>query len=884
MTFVPFRRAPRPRPSDAEIARELRDHLDLEAEEIARGSARFEDAEFAARRRFGNVGLVHEATREAWGSLWLERLAQDLRFGLRMLRRTPTFSLIAVLCLAVGIGANAAILSWTDGIVRRPFPGVPNQDALVAVAGTAKGASGYDEMSWPDFMDLARGTTAFESFIASKITGTTLTGGDRAERVVGLLVSANYFDALGVRPMLGRGFLPGEDVGRGAHPVTLISYRLWQDRFRGDPRVVGATIRYYGVPHTIVGVTPPNFLGTFVGYAMQFWVPASQQAVFDGTYKLEDRTARWIEGFARLRPGVTLVQAQAQINAAARRLEAEYPNADRGRGIRVLSLSENPFDNAKVLKPMLRVGALVAAIVLLIVCANIANLLLVRALARRGEITVRQALGAGRGRLTRQLVTEGLILAVIGTVAGILIAYLSRNVLALFFAPRNGITLVFAADFNWRVLGTTLAIGLGSTLVFALVPALQTTKIDLAKALRAASPGMLGGHRARLRSALVLLQVSSSVVLLVGAGLMITSLSRLLVASPGFETKNVVTTGLNLFAAGYDTARAHRFQDDLLARVSTLGGVSGTALSQSLPFAPRPYDNGPILVDGYQTARDEQPTGDYNQVTPGYFQTLQIPLVAGRDFTTADVDTSAHVAIVSQAMAERYWPNASPIGKRLQLRGKWMRVVGVVGNIKYRSLTEAPQMLFYVPLTQNRPTVVYLFLRIRPTGTAPAMVGPALIRSIHAIDPNVSPSEILTMREQVNRSTSGQHIMVTLLIIFGGVALCLAAIGLYGVISYAVSQSTRELGVRTALGATPSQLIQLVISSGLRLTAIGVALGVALALGTTHPLGDLLFGVSPRDPIVIAVVIAIMAAASVIACMVPAWRAARLDPVRALRA
>jgi macrolide transport system ATP-binding/permease protein len=874
----------RRRPSEAEIARELRDHLELDAGEIASGSGDPDDARLRARRRFGNVSLVQEATREAWGSLWLERLEQDVRFGLRMLRRTPVFSLVAVTCLALGIGANAAVLSWTEGIVHHPFPGVVDQDQLVAVVGTAKGASGFDEMSWPDFMDLSRGTTAFQSFIVSKITGTTLTGGDRAESAVGQLVTANYFDALGLRPLLGRGFLPGEDIGRGAHPVTVISYRLWKDRFAGDPRVIGSTINYNGVPHTIVGVTPEIFLGTFVGYAMQFWVPASQQAVFDASgYKLDDRTARWMEGFARLKPGVALAQGQAQIDAAARRLEAEFPNADRGRGVRILPLDENPFDNAKVLRPMLRVGSLVAAMVLLIVCANIANLLLVRSLARRGEITVRRALGAGRARLMRQLITEGLILAIVGTAAGLLVAYLSRNLLALFFAPRGGVSLVFAADFNWRVLATTIALGLASTVIFALIPALQTVHLDLASALRAAAPGAVGsGSRARLRSVLVLVQLCLSVVLLIGAGLMVTSLRRLLTTNPGFATTTVTTTGVNLFATGYDTARAHQFEDELLERVATMGKGSSVALARSLPFAPRPYDNGPILVDGYQASRDEQPTADYNPVTPGYFGTLGIPLLSGRDFTVADADTSAPVAIVSQAMAIRYWPNASPVGKRLELRNKWMRVVGVVGDIKYRSLTEAPAMLFYVPLAQNRPTAVNLFIRTPQSGATP-MLAPRIVAAIHAVDPNVSPYEILTLREQVNRSTSGQQIMVTLLVIFSSVALVLAAIGLYGVISYMVSQSTRELGLRTALGATPTQLIQLIMSLGLRLTALGVVLGLLVALGTTRLLGDLLFRVSPRDPTVIGGVVILMGTASVLACLVPAWRAARIDPVRALR-
>ena len=830
-----------------------------------------------------NRGLSHES-RPAWARVWLERLEQDLRFGARTLRRSPVFSGIAVICLALGIGAHAAVLSWTNGIVHQPFPLVRHQERLVAIAGTVKGSeSGLDEMSWPDFMDLARSTSAFDAFFVSKITGATLTGGDRAERLVGQLVTANYFDAVGVRPVIGRGFLPNEDIGDGAHPVTVISYRLWQDRFAGDPGVIGSIINFNGRPQTIVGVTPDGFLGTFVGYAMQFWSPASQQRVFDPTgYKLDDRSSRWVEGFARLKSGVSIGAAQAQVTAAARRLELEFPNADRGRSVRLFALDSNPFDNAKVLKPILRIGTLVAVLLLVIVCANIANLLLARALARRSELSVRRALGASRARVLRQLMTEGLILAVLGTGLGLLLAYATRNMLGLFFAPRSGATLVFAARYDWRVLATTIAIGLGSTLIFALAPALHLSRLDLASSMRAAPPrSVLGGH-SFVRSALVVLQVCLSVLLLVSTGLVVRSLGRWLAADPGFSTTNVTTTAIGLYAAGYDTSRAHRFDDELLQRTREIGGVTSSALARSLQFATAPYENGPIMVDGYQPAKDEQPTADFNAVSPDYFRTLGIPLLSGREFNAADADTSAPVAIVSRALAQRYWGTESPIGRRLQLRGQWMRVVGVAADMKYRSLSESPGLLFYVPLAQRRTTGVYLFLRTVSNGAA-VRIAPALVSAIHSIDPNVSPYEILTMREQVNRGSSAQRILVTLLAIFSGVALFLAVIGLYGTISYLVSQSTRELGLRMALGARPAELLALVMSSGLRMAFIGVLLGVMVALGTTRLLGDLLFGVSPRDPLILFGVSMIMAVAAALACLIPAIRAMRLDPVRALR-
>jgi predicted permease len=812
----------------------------------------------------------------------VEQILQDLRYGVRMLRRTPTVSIIAILCLALGIGANAAVFSWIEGILLRPYPGVAGQDRLVAVAGTANGTPGYSDMSWQDYQDLASGSNLVSTFIATKIVGTTLTGGDRAERAVGQMVSANYFDALGVRPMLGRGFSAGDDVGRNSHPEVVISYRMWMDRLGGDRAIVGKTQLFNGVPFTIVGVAPADFAGTFVGYSMQFWVPASMQGIFDlAGYRLDDRNARWIEGLARLKPGVSIATAQAEVSAGAQRLATAFPDADRGRGVRLLPLWDAPFDNAKELLPMLRVAAVVVIFVLLIACANVANLLLVRAFARRHEMTVRLAIGARRERLISQLVTEGVLLAVIATAVGLVAAYWSRDVLSLFFAPRGGVTLNFSAYFDWRVLAVSAGVGLASTLVFALVPALQASNVDLAGVLKSDSRSAAGSRgTSRLRSSLVVLQVSLSFVLLVGAGLLLSSLQRIREASPGFKTDGVMLTGLNMFAAGYDTLRARIVEDQALERIRAMTGVQAAAFARSAPFTTRPYDSGPIAVDGYVPAPDELPVSDYNAVSPEYFSTLGIPFVSGRDFSRADEDTAAPVAIVTEALAARYWPGADALGRRLQSKGRWMTVIGVVRDIKYSSLLQTPHPLYYVPLRQSASTVVGVFIKSSlPVGA----VGPALVREIHALDPNLSPSELLPMQEQVDRSTSAQQIAVTLLGIFGSLAGVLAGNGLYGVMSYAVSTNMREFGLRMALGATPGELLRFVVARGLAMTGVGIAVGAATALGTTRLLGDLLYKVSPRDPVAFGAALALMLIASGIACVLPAWRAARTDPVRALR-
>ena len=425
---------------------ELDFHLQMEIAENIRKGMTEEDARFAALRRFGGVAQVKESYRETRSLPMIQVLWQDLRFGFRMLRRNPGFSILAVLCLTLGIGANAAVFSWIEGILIRPFPLVAHQERMLAVTGTNRAEPGHTDVSWPDFQDFQKNCTLFDAFIVDRITGTTLAIGDRAERATASVVSANYFDALGVHPILGRGFEPAEDFGRNAHPVTVISYQMWQERFKGDPAIVGKTQMLNGMPHEIIGVAPEGFYGTFVGWAMQFWVPTSMQEKFDpGGYKLEDRGARWIEGFVRLKPGVTLEQAQAEISAVAKRLEAAYPATNRGRGIRLYPLWQTPFNNAGTLLPTLGISLAVVVFVLLIACANVSNLLLVKAFGRRHEMTVRLSVGAGRGRLLKQLMTEGLILSTLAAAGGLLVANWWRNLLVLLLPARGGVRMYLPA-------------------------------------------------------------------------------------------------------------------------------------------------------------------------------------------------------------------------------------------------------------------------------------------------------------------------------------------------------------------------------------------------------------------------------------------------------
>src|SRR5216683_753706 len=480
--------------ADLDLSEELQFHLQNQIDEYVAQGMNPKEARHAALRSLGGIEQAKEECRDARKVNLIENFLQDVRFGFRMLRRSPGFSILAILCLTLGIGANAAVFSWIEGILFRPYPLVAHQERLLAITGTARGEAGHTDISWPDLLDLQKSCTLVDSFIVTKIMGTTLSLGDRAERTIGSIVSANYFDAIGVHPILGRGFEPGEDVGSNAHPVTVISYQLWQSRFKGEHTIVGKTQRLNGIEHTIVGVAPEGFLGTFVGWGMQFWVPASMEETFEGGgYKLEDRGARWIESYVRLKPGITLEQAQQEVSAVAKGLETDFPATNRGRGIKLWPLWQTPFNNAGTLLPTLGIMLAVVVFVLLIACANVGNLLLVRSFARRHEMTVRVAVGANRSRLLQQLITEGLILSALAATGGLLVAHWCRHALVLLFPARAGVAMTLPGEIDWRVLALSAGVCLISTLLLGLVPAIQTSKIDLAGALKSEMSGVVGG-------------------------------------------------------------------------------------------------------------------------------------------------------------------------------------------------------------------------------------------------------------------------------------------------------------------------------------------------------------------------------------------------------
>jgi predicted permease len=581
----------------------------------------------------------------------------------------------------------------------------------------------------------------------------------------------------------------------------------------------------------------------------------------------------------RLKPGVSIERAQAELSAIAARLEQTYPDTNRGRGVKLWPLWQTPFNGATILQPTLVIALVVVTAVLLVACANVGNLLLVRAFARQQELTIRLSIGAGRARIVKQLLTEGLILSMLAGVGGLLVARWLRDAL-VYLTPPRGVPLRLAGELDWRVFAASAIVCVGATLLFALVPALLTSNIDLAGALRAESGGVVGPRRTWVRSTLVLVQVSLSCLLLVCAGLLIRSMLAVRDASPGFAAPRLLTTSVDLFTSGYDPARAKAFQDELIDRVQTIPGVESAVLSRMTPFSYRTYSSSAVTVDGYVPPPDRQLTLEYNEIGSGFLATMGIPLVAGREFTRADDERGLPVAIVDETMARQFWPGQDAVGRRIQLKGQWLQVVGVAAPAKYHNLLEAPLPFFYVPLRQHFTATTAL--QIRSTAS-PAALAPALVREIHRLDANVSPSELITMREQINRTTASQRVAVTMLVAFGGLALVLAAIGLYGVMASTVAQSRRELALRMALGAEPADLVRVVLTKGLAVTAAGIVIGTVAALQVTRLLGYLLYQVSPRDPVAFASAVLVVAFASILACVVPGWRATRTEPLHALR-
>jgi putative ABC transport system permease protein len=813
----------------------------------------------------------------------MQTLWQDLRYGARMLMKKPGFTVVAILTLALGVGANTAIFTVINAALLRPLP-YEDAERLVVVATTMRRDTvEVRSVSYPDFVDWRDQNNVFERIAAQTSTSFTLTGGAEPERVNGELVSADYFPLLRARAAMGRTFLPEEDHTPDTHRVALVGYGLWQRRFGGGSALIGQTIQLNDADYTVVGVMPEGFRG--VSDDAEIWLPMMMVSSVRNAGALQRREQRWHSTLARLKPGVTLAQAQAEMDAIMRPLEQAYPNSNRNRGARVTTLNEQFFGGLQLTLWIL-LGAV--GCVLLVACANVANLQLQRAAGRASEMAVRLALGATTRRLIRQLLTESLLLAVVGGSLGILIALWSVD----FLVKLSPVTFPNFVKFtiDARVLGFSLLISVLTGALAGLAPALQAARPALNEALKSGgrdSSGGLGNNR--LLGSIVVAEIALALTLLVGAGLMIRSLQRLQAVDPGFNVERLLTMRVSLPSQRYPRERIIAFSQQLRERLQALPGAQSVALASDLPLSGS-TSAGPIELEG----RHEAPAGGEfrmyrHRVTPGFFSTLGIPLVKGRDFTVDDHAQAPGVAIISETMARRYWPDEDPIGKRLREDNRgdptpspWRLIVGVVGEVKYRGLPQNPNADpdVYFPLAQA--PVGNLFLAAR-SGVDPNSLVAAVRGVLQKLDPNLPAYEVTTMAEQVTDQTTRSRFSAWLLGVFGALALALAAIGIYSVMAYAVEQRSREIGVRVALGARAGDVLKMVIGQGMRLALAGVALGLGAALALTQLMKRLLFGVGATDPLTYGAIALLLTLVALLACYVPARRATKVDPLVAIR-
>ncbi len=805
----------------------------------------------------------------------------DLRFALRLFWKSPAFTAVAVLSLGLGIGANTTVFCWIQNLLLRPLSGVVRCERI-AVLATTHGAVTYDTISLPDLRDYAQLHDVFAGVIGSQVTPACISVDGKPEWAYGQIATANFFDVLGVKPLLGRTFLPDEDQKPGGNTVLVISHGYWQRRFGANPNVVGTTVEVnQSSSFTIIGVVPPGFHGTMSGLHCDFWAPLSMHQQVANFGSLTARTDRWLHTQARLRDGVSLRQAQAAVDLMAQRLALAYPDANKEIGVRVLPMWKAPYGAQPFMLPVLRILMAVSIGVLLIVAANVANLLLARATVRGKEIAVRLALGAGRGRLIRQLLTESLLLAVAGGVAGVLLANWGISICAALL-PQTHLPVGFEFGLDPRTLFFTLLLTLTTGVAFGLVPAWKASHGDLHSVLKEGgrSSGADASHHF-VRNALVVVEVALALLLLVGAGLCMKGFRQAQRVDIGFSPRNVLVAGLRIGMNGYDRTNGLVFYRQLYQRIGTLPGVEQAALASWFPLG---FEGGPsfgVDVEGYARKPNEDVSVPYAIISPGYFEVLRIPFVAGRDFQDSDDENHLKVAIINETMAKRFWPGQNPLGRKFTVWRGEMTVVGVVKAGKYRSLNEAPRCFVYLPYRQG-VWDLNLGVALRTTGRPSSLVNP-LRQAIHDLDPRVEVWASLPMEVYTQAAFLGQRIAATLLTGLGIVALVLAAMGVYGVMAYVVNQRTQEIGIRMALGAQIADVLRLVLGQGMRLGVLGIALGLLGALALTRLMSSFLYGVSPFDPVTFLGTAVVLGAVTFVATLIPACRAAQVDPQIALR-
>jgi macrolide transport system ATP-binding/permease protein len=808
-------------------------------------------------------------------------LIADIRSSFRSLLKNPGLTLAAILSLGLGIGANTTIFTWVQAVLFRPIP-LAADPSSIRIASMENREGQSRSWSYPNFVDF-RDRTRMLDVVAQDDQTFSIAVDDTAERAWGALVSGNYFEVMGIRPAAGRFFTAKDDVTPGGHPVAVLSYANWQRRFAGDPAVIGKQVTINNTPITIIGVAPEGFIGSFLGVSSAAWVPMAMQKEMMGGDRMNQRGNGWFQSIVRLKPGVSPEQAQAEASSIMAQLEQEYRDVNEGRRLRIVQTWEAPFGAGTVLAPLLGVLSVLVALVLVIACANVANLLLSKAVSRRREVAVRLSLGASRTRLIRQLLTESFMLALVAGTAGVVMAYWTMDVIMAFVPPVD-----MPIDLGLRMDMTTLlfalAVSVGTGLIFGLAPALQASSNQTINALKEEGRSGSGGRTTgRLRSALVVAQVAVCLVLLVGATLFLRSFIAAQSLSPGFDATHLVTASMDMFPSGYTGDRHREFQRRAIEAMQAIPGVQSASFGSRLPLGFGGNNSTSVGVEGYVPRENEEIVINYSTIGPKYFETMGIPVREGREYNDTDTLQSPRTLVINEAMARRYWPEGKALGGKIRLGQNLAEVIGIVANSKYSSINERPLAQLFFPMSRSETSTLRLFVK---TAGDPAPIVAEVRNAIRGIDAALPVYDARTLNEHMQVAVFAQRMAANLLGAMGVLALLLAAIGLYGVMAYAVSQRTQELGIRLALGASPGSLLSMIVGQGMKLTTIGLAIGLVIALGAFGSIGAvraLLPGISPMDPITFVTVPIVLGSIALLASWIPGRRAGKVDPLVALR-
>jgi putative ABC transport system permease protein len=813
----------------------------------------------------------------------MSTLLADLRYGLRMLGKNPGFTAVAVLTLALGIGANTTVFGWVEGVLLRPLPGVENPQSLFGFE-TFAGNRDFVLLSYPDYIDYRDNLKLLAGLATTEITPLSVGEADHPDQVWGEMVSGNYFSVLGVKPIMGRAFGRAEQVDTpGGLPLAVISYRLWREHFNSDPQILGKTIRVNQHQLTVIGVAPPAFRGAVAGLAFDLWIPYMMHPELQGVgdWMLRDRGTRQIYGLARLKPGVTLAQARAEVAALASRM-SQANDLDRGITATLAPLWKSHYGAQSLLLTPLEILMAVCGVVLLIVCANVTNLLLARFSARQREFSVRLAMGASRRRLAQQILTECAVLAGIGGAAGVVLSmWLGGSLQSLL--PPTHLPIALTSQLNGRILAFTVLLCTAATLLSGLAPAIQWARADVNEGLKEGGrTGTAGPTSHRLRRLLVVAEMALALVVLAGAGLLVRSFEATRNVDPEFDPSHVLLSRFFINTSGEDVEQRKEFCQRLRSKLEASAGVKDVAYSDVEPLGIFSGWWEDVQVEGYVPAPGENMKIYRAVVSPGYFRTMKIPVLEGRDFTEQDDLKTQQVMIVNQTFVKRYIPRGQVIGHRVHGWGEWFTVVGVAKDSKYINLTEAPVPFLYVPFRQVYRADMGLAFYVRVAGDPNGAI-PLVRREVREVDPNVTVIDAIPMAEHVSETLYTQRVAASLLSVLAALALLLAAVGLYSVMAYMVTQRTHEIGIRMALGAQRKDVMKLAVNQGFTLTVIGIAAGVVAAVGLARLLGSFLYGVTAADPVTFAGVSALLALVALLANYVPARRATKVDPMVALR-